>query len=79
MFHNLIWVPLGPEAERHLDILRQVPQLLRQIPVRKLTLSEVTHLRFLDELITELARLAACAISRARQCEGTEGNRTEQI
>lgn len=50
-----------------MNMLRDVPDLIRRIPIRKLTLGEVIHLRFLDGFTTELARLGECAISRAQR------------
>lgn len=48
-------------------MLREVPDLIRRIPIRKLTPGEIIHLRFLDGFTTELARLGECAISRAQR------------
>lgn len=48
-------------------MLRDVPDLIRRIPIRQLTLGEVIHLRFLNGFTTELARLGECAISRAQR------------
>ncbi|KAE8139517.1 hypothetical protein BDV38DRAFT_280872 [Aspergillus pseudotamarii] len=67
LFRNILHNPLGPEAHHHVHILREVPDLIRRIPIRKLTLGEVIHLRFLDGFTTELARLGACAISQVQQ------------
>lgn len=64
-----------------MHILREVPDLIRRIPIRKLTLGEVIHLRFLDGFTTELARLGACAIAHVQQevgsMSGTEPLATE--
>ncbi|KAB8259950.1 hypothetical protein BDV32DRAFT_123704 [Aspergillus pseudonomiae] len=67
LFRNTLHNPLGPKAHSHVHILREVPDLIRRIPIRKLTLGEAIHLRFLDGFTTELARLGACAISQAEQ------------
>lgn len=50
-----------------MNILRGVPGLIGKIPIRKLTLGEVIHLRFLDGFTTELVRLCECAIGRAQR------------
>lgn len=71
LFRNILHNPLGPEAHHHVHILREVPDLIRRIPIRKLTLGEVIHLRFVDGFTTELARLGACAISQV-QLEATD-------
>lgn len=50
-----------------MDILREVPDLICRIPIRKLTFGEVIHLRFLDGFTTELVRLCECAVAKAQQ------------
>lgn len=67
LFRNILHNPLDSEINHHMNILHEVPDLIRRIPIRKLTLGEVIHLRFLDGFATELVRLCECAIAKARQ------------
>ncbi|OGM47795.1 hypothetical protein ABOM_003306 [Aspergillus bombycis] len=78
LFRDILHNPLGPNAHSHVHILREVPDLIRRIPIRKLTVGEAIHLRFLDGFTTELARLGACAISQAQQ-EATAVSGTQAL
>jgi len=69
LFRNILHNPLDPEINHLMNILREVPDLMRRIPIRKLTLGEVIHLRFLDGFTTGLVRLCECAITKARRDE----------
>jgi hypothetical protein len=42
---------------RDLERLEDFAQVIRQIPIRKLTVAEITHLDFIEELVTEMSRL----------------------
>lgn len=69
LFRSILHNPLDPEINHQMNILGEVPDLIRKIPIRRLTLGEVIHLRFLDGFTTELLRLCACAITKARRDE----------
>lgn len=67
LFRTILHNPLDSEINHHMDILREVPDLICRIPIRKLTFGEVIHLRFLDGFTTELVRLCECAVAKAQQ------------
>ncbi|KAL7813370.1 hypothetical protein V8C26DRAFT_405728 [Trichoderma gracile] len=66
LFSNILSNPLDEVAPWDLEILRGAAGLFRGIPVRRLTLAELTHLKFLDAFSQELARLGELAIQKAR-------------
>jgi hypothetical protein len=49
------------------NVLQDVPNLIRKIPIRTLTLGPMIHLRFLENFAAELARLGNCAILKAER------------
>lgn len=65
LFSNIISNPLDENTLEDLEILQDAPSLFRSIPIRKLRLAELTHLRFLDAFTMELARLSRLAIETA--------------
>ncbi|UKZ74457.1 hypothetical protein TrVFT333_002126 [Trichoderma virens FT-333] len=65
LFSNILSNPLSETAPGDLEILRSAPTLFRSIPIRKLTLAELTHLKLLDAFSMELARLGELAIQKA--------------
>ncbi|RAL08596.1 transcription factor domain-containing protein [Aspergillus homomorphus CBS 101889] len=64
LFRNVLKNPLGP---RLMTTLRGVPKLMQKFPIRTPTLSVIIHMQFLNNFTTELVRLGACAVSKARQ------------
>ncbi|KAL7938426.1 hypothetical protein V8C35DRAFT_320230 [Trichoderma chlorosporum] len=65
LFSNILSDPLDKTAPGDLEILKSAPTLFRSIPIRRLTLAELTHLKYLDAFSTELARLGELAIQKA--------------
>jgi hypothetical protein len=49
-----------PENER-LQLLRGFTQLIRQIPIKRLTAAEISHLEFIEEVVQEMGRLVLLA------------------
>jgi hypothetical protein len=45
-----------PENER-LKLLQGFTRLIRQIPIKRLTVAEISHLEFIEELVEEMGRL----------------------
>ncbi|KAF5664636.1 transcriptional activator Mut3p [Fusarium circinatum] len=45
-----------PENER-LTLLEGFTQLIRQIPIKRLTVAEISHLEFIEEVVEEMSRL----------------------
>ncbi|EHK22847.1 uncharacterized protein TRIVIDRAFT_150370, partial [Trichoderma virens Gv29-8] len=73
LFSNILSNPLCETAPGDLEILRSAPTLFRSIPIRKLTLAELTHLKLLDAFSMELARLGGLAIQKAGGSMPTNG------
>ncbi|KAJ4865417.1 fungal specific transcription factor domain-containing protein [Trichoderma breve] len=73
LFSNILSSPLDETAPGDLEILKSAPTLFRSIPIRKLTLAELTHLKLLDAFSMELARLGELAIQKARGNVPTHG------
>ncbi|KAH0531392.1 hypothetical protein TsFJ059_000229 [Trichoderma semiorbis] len=73
LFSNILSSPLDETAPGDLEILKSAPTLFRIIPIRKLTLAELTHLKLLDAFSMELARLGELAIQKARGNVPTHG------
>jgi hypothetical protein len=48
-------------ALRDLERLEDFAQVIRQIPIRRLTVAEITHLDFIEELLMEISRLVLAA------------------
>ncbi|GKZ37796.1 hypothetical protein AbraIFM66950_009555 [Aspergillus brasiliensis] len=67
LFRNILKNPLDPAMRDLLAVLQSVPSLIRNIPIRTLTLGPMIQLRFLDNFTTELARLSGCAILKAER------------
>ncbi|KAL7948103.1 hypothetical protein V8C42DRAFT_316700 [Trichoderma barbatum] len=73
LFSNILSNPLDANAPGDLEILRSAPALFKSIRIRKLTLAELTHLKFLDAFSMELARLGELAIRKAGGTIPTRG------
>lgn len=69
IFCNILCDPLHPRAQEDMNLLISSPELIRCIRRRRMTENEMLHLRVADDFLAELARLAQCAISKARQQE----------
>ncbi|KAK4183344.1 putative transcription factor [Podospora australis] len=67
LFCSILLDPLGPQAQDDLELLDSAPHLIRGIRVRQLTENEMLHLKLVDEFVSELSRLANCAIREARR------------
>ncbi|KAL7816025.1 hypothetical protein V8C44DRAFT_323740 [Trichoderma aethiopicum] len=66
LFSNILSNPLDESAAGDLEILKSAPTLFKGIPIRKLTVAELTHLKVLDAFSRELARLGELAIQKAK-------------
>ncbi|GFG16091.1 C6 zinc finger domain protein [Aspergillus udagawae] len=71
LFCNIISNPRDPDTNCDMELLQNVPSLIRSIPIRKLTLGEVIHLKYLDGFAAELAGICVRAISKSQY--GTPG------
>ncbi|KAK9233770.1 hypothetical protein V1525DRAFT_415432 [Lipomyces kononenkoae] len=65
IFCNILLNPLDPRADEDLDLLNKVPDLIKRIPSRELSLNKVMHIKLTEDFLTELSRLGKCAIIKA--------------
>lgn len=49
-----------PGNER-LQLLQGFTRLIRQIPIKRLTVAEISHLEFIEEVVEEMNRLVTAA------------------
>jgi hypothetical protein len=73
IFCNLLMNPLDPQAAQDLELLTQVPEMLKAIRFRQLTLNEILHMNLVSDFVAELTRLGRCAVVQAKR--GEEENR----
>lgn len=67
IFCNILWDPLNPRSQQDLALLDAAPEFIRRIRWRRMTESEMQHLRVADDFLAELARLGKHAMDKARQ------------
>ncbi|KAI5464261.1 hypothetical protein BGZ63DRAFT_439435 [Mariannaea sp. PMI_226] len=65
IFLNIITNPLDSQAKLDLDLLSSATDLVRSMPVRRLTSYEIGHIKMVNEFVAELIRLGHCAILKA--------------
>ncbi|KAI9039890.1 fungal specific transcription factor domain-containing protein [Aspergillus affinis] len=65
MFSSVLEDPLNSSITHDLDILGEVPALIRQTPIREFTIAEMIHLESLADLTAELAKLGRLAQDKA--------------
>lgn len=73
LFFNVLLHPLDTQAKLDLGLLSSAADLIRSMPIRRLTRYEIGHLKMVDDFIAELIRLGNCAISKAKREEEREG------
>lgn len=64
LFCNIISDPCDPDTTQNMGLLENVSNLIRSIPIRKLTVGEVVHLQYLDGFTAELTGICVRAISK---------------
>ncbi|KKY24923.1 putative c6 transcription factor [Phaeomoniella chlamydospora] len=69
LFFNVLHEPLHPMVALDLKLLKSAVCCLRQAcsRTRGLAVNEVLHIKFVDDFVTELVRLARCAMDKAKQ------------
>ncbi|KAL8388769.1 hypothetical protein RB595_008911 [Gaeumannomyces hyphopodioides] len=73
IFCNVLLMPLDPEVKDDVALLESVLELVDEMgQSRRLTPNEVIHLCIMNEFVSELVRLARCAMSKAAR-EAVEG------
>ncbi|KLU82744.1 hypothetical protein MAPG_01813 [Magnaporthiopsis poae ATCC 64411] len=73
IFCNILLMPLDPEVRDDTALLESVLELVDEMgQSRRLTPNELIHLRIMNEFVSELVRLARCALDKAAS-EAVEG------
>lgn len=67
IFCNILLNPLSPQVHDDLELLSAAPQLIKNIRTRRLTVSEVMHMKEIEDFISDLLSLGACAVQKAHQ------------
>lgn len=62
LFLSILIHPCNPRARDDLELLDSVPELIKSIRLRRLTQSEMLHLKMVDDFLAELIRLGRSAI-----------------
>ncbi|KAH7024761.1 uncharacterized protein B0I36DRAFT_274374 [Microdochium trichocladiopsis] len=64
IFCNILSNPLDPRAVEDLQLMSKCPDIIRNMRPRRLTPSEVLHIKTIEHFFSELTRLGACAITK---------------
>jgi hypothetical protein len=65
IFCSILQNPLDPRSRDDLDHLKMATVMMARIFSRNLPETEVEHLKLVADFVTELKRLAECAIDKA--------------
>lgn len=57
--------PLDPQAKLDIELLAGAADLVRSMPVRRMTAHEISHIKLVNDFILEMIKLANCAVSKA--------------
>ena len=72
IFCNILQNPLDPQSTKDLSLLRTATGIMERVFLRQLSsVNEIVHIRLIEDFVTELNRLAQCAIEKAmREASG---------
>ncbi|KAI5304235.1 hypothetical protein KEM56_006712 [Ascosphaera pollenicola] len=73
LFCNLLLEPLDEQAASDLALLDQVPDTIRRLKLRNLSMRQTGHMELVYDFVRELGRLGKCAIEKARRERGGDG------
>lgn len=65
IFFNILMKPLASEAKEDISLLSSAIDIVRRLPIRRLTTHEVVHIKMVNDFIAELVRLGKSAIRKA--------------
>ncbi|KND87494.1 putative transcriptional regulatory protein [Tolypocladium ophioglossoides CBS 100239] len=70
LFFNILRNPLDDQAILDVELLSAASELIRSMPIRRVTPHETAYLRKADEFVAELSRLGKCAIAKSQsECD----------
>jgi hypothetical protein len=67
LFLNIVIHPLDAQSRIDLELLISAANTIRNMPVRALTKSEVSHIRELSKFVMRLVWLGTCAVTKAER------------
>ncbi|KAK5991595.1 ABC-transporter-regulating transcription factor-like protein [Cladobotryum mycophilum] len=76
LFFNILRNPLGEHAMHDMDLLNTASNVIRSMPMRRVTFFEMTYLRQAHEFIVELNRLSRCAMTQSHEAAKAVTNAT---
>jgi hypothetical protein len=62
LFLHILAEPSAPKAKADMELLSSAADLIRSMPIHRLTPHETGHIELVNDFITELVRLGNCAI-----------------
>ena len=66
IFCNILQNPQDPQALKDIGLLRTATGIMERIFLRQLySVNEIVHIKLIADFVTELNRLAQCAINKA--------------
>ncbi|ODA77254.1 hypothetical protein RJ55_06881 [Drechmeria coniospora] len=66
LFFNILRNPLHEYAVHDVELLSSASDLIRSMPIRRVTAHETAYLQKMDGFVAELSRLSRCAIEKSR-------------
>jgi hypothetical protein len=67
LFCHILLKPQDPKAFEDLRIFTEASTAITKIPKTRVSLDEMAHITLIEDFITELGRLAECAIVKAKR------------
>lgn len=67
IFCYVLYEPTAHTVRADLDLLKQVPRLIRSLPASALDVAQEAHLRSLNAFLDELPRLGNLALAKAKK------------
>lgn len=64
LFFNILQNPGHKLAIHDMELLGKTSQIIRSMPIRRVTSHETEYLMKMDKLVAELTRLSKCAIDK---------------
>ncbi|XP_014558859.1 hypothetical protein COCVIDRAFT_35910 [Bipolaris victoriae FI3] len=72
LFYGILHRPLAPQSHKDLELLKNVPLMIRRIPRSRWMEKAARQIQAVDELVEELTTLGQCAIDKATREKGSE-------
>ncbi|EUC46996.1 hypothetical protein COCMIDRAFT_91352 [Bipolaris oryzae ATCC 44560] len=72
IFYGILHRPLAPQSHKDLELLKNVPPMIRRIPISRWMEKAARQIQAVDDLVEELTTLGQCAIDKAKRENGSE-------